>query len=165
MDFIIKDKAVVLKMDNVSTDQIFPGSYVNISDPKQMAEHVLEGADKTIRGRFQNVGRILVTGSNFGCGSSREQAVIALIESGVKVVVAGSVARIWYRNAINLALPVIICPDAAALVSEGDTLTIDLAAGTIVMADGQILRGEPVGDFVLNIFQSGGIKPLMLKKH
>ena len=165
MPFIIESKAVVLKEDDVSTDQIWPGRYVNISDPAEMAEHVLEGADKTLKTRFRTVGAILVTGNNFGCGSSREQAVLSLLMAGVKAVVAGSAARIWYRNAVNLGLPVLFCAGAVDRVREGDAIAIDLAAGTLALANGEVLQGEPVGEFILNILSSGGIKPLMRKKH
>ncbi len=161
----IRSKAVVLRQNNVSTDQIWPGKYVNISDPGEMAAHVLEGADKTLRDRFKTVGRILVTGSSFGCGSSREQAVISLLQAGVKAVVASSVGRIWYRNAINLALPVLICPGAVDKIAEGDEIAVDLEAGTVTLAGGQVLKGQPVGEFVFNIIKSGGIKQLMRQKH
>ena len=165
MTTVIKSKAVLLRQNDVSTDQIWPGQYVNISDPKEMPEHVLEGADKTLKTRFKTVGQILVTGSSFGCGSSREQAVIALIEAGVKAVVVKSAGRIWYRNAINLSLPVLICPEAMEKVAEGDEITVDLRAGTVKLANGEVLQGEPVGEFVLNIINSGGIAPLMLEKN
>ena len=165
MTTVIKSRAVLLKKDDVSTDQIWPGQYVNVSDPKEMPEHVLEGADRTLKTRFKTVGQILVSGSSFGCGSSREQAVISLIEAGVKAVVVKSAGRIWYRNAINLALPVLICPEAVDRVEEGEEITVNLKEGTVMTADGAVLRGEPVGDFVLNILESGGIVPLMLKKN
>ncbi len=165
MNMVIENRAVVLREDDISTDQIWPGRYVNISDPEEMAEHVLEGADRTLRERFRSVGQILVTGTNFGCGSSREQAVISLIMAGVKAVVAGSAGRIWYRNAVNRGLPVLICPGAVDRVGEGDSIAVDLAAGTLTLAGGIVMRGEPVGKFVLNILKSGGIKPLMLKRH
>lgn len=165
MNMVVESKAVVLRENDVSTDQIWPGQYVNISNPEEMAEHVLEGADKTLKTRFKTVGQILVTGRCFGCGSSREQAVLSLIMAGVKAVVAGSTGRIWYRNAVNLGLPVLICPGAADRIEEGTPITVDLAAGTVTLEDGAILRGEPVGAFVLNILENGGIKPLMLRKH
>ena len=165
MSIKISGNAVVLKMNDVSTDQIWPGQYVNISDPKEMAEHVLEGADKTLKTRFKTVGQILVSGSSFGCGSSREQAVISLIEAGVKAVIVNSAGRIWYRNAINLSLPVLICPGAVDKIAEGSAISVDMETGVVTLTGGQILQGEPVGDFVLNILKSGGIKPLMLKKH
>ena len=159
-------KAVVHNHDDVSTDQIFPGQYVNLTDPAQIAEHVLEGADRSLKDRLKTTGNILVTGNNFGCGSSREQAVIALQGSGVAAVIASSAGRIWYRNAINLALPVILCQGLSAQVAEGEELEIDLAAGLIrSLTTGKVFQGEPLSSFVLNIFCNGGVKPMMLQKH
>jgi 3-isopropylmalate/(R)-2-methylmalate dehydratase small subunit len=107
---------------------------------------------------------ILVVGRNFGCGSSREQAVITLKESGVKAVVASSAARIWYRNAINLALPVIICQDLVKKIEDGDELSIDLKSGRIKnSSSGNDFEGEPVSDFILDIFDHGGMKEKMKK--
>ena len=165
MTAVIVGKAVVFRQNDVSTDQIWPGQYANISEPQAMAEHVLEGADKTLKDRFKTVGQVFVTGSSFGCGSSREQAVISLLTAGVKAVVASSVGRIWYRNAVNLALPVLICPGAMDVIQEGQDIVVNLEAGTVTLPGGDVLQGEPVGDFVLNILANGGIKPLMLKKH
>jgi len=163
---LITGKAVVYNKHNISTDQIFPGPYVNLTDPKEIAKHVLEGADKTLKERFQTVGNILITGNNFGCGSSREQAVIALLESGVKAVIANSVGRIWYRNAINLGLPVLICPGLAEQVKEGDEVEIDFAGGTVKhRATNTVYKGEALSDFVLSMMASGGLKPLMRKKN
>ncbi|MDR3592434.1 MAG: 3-isopropylmalate dehydratase [Negativicutes bacterium] len=161
----IAGKAVVFNHDDICTDEIYPGPYVNLTDPAEIAEHVLEGADKSLKNRFKTVGNILVTGSNFGCGSSREQAVIAIKESGVKAVIAGSVGRIWYRNAINLGFPVLICPGLAAVLKEGDGIEIDLRQGTVKELDsGTIHQGEAIPDFVLNMFELGGLKPMMRKK-
>ena len=97
----ISGKVVVYNHDNISTDQIIPGPYGYIPDMKQMAEHVLEGADRTLKGRFKTVGTIFVTGRNFGCGSSRGYAVIVLKESGVQAVIVKSAARIWYENSVT----------------------------------------------------------------
>jgi 3-isopropylmalate/(R)-2-methylmalate dehydratase small subunit len=161
----ISGKAVVYNYDNISTDQIFPSPYGYLQDPKEMAEHVLEGADKTLKDRFKTVGTIFVTGNNFGCGSSREFAVIALKESGVQAVVAKSAGRIWYRNAVNLGLPVLFCQTLPDSVHEGAEIEIDLGKGTIrEVATGVVHRGEAPGDFVMNIYSEGGIKPMMRKK-
>lgn len=163
---VIRDKAVVLKMDDVSTDHIIIGRNCNLTDPTQIAEHVLEGVDSSFRERFKTVGKILVTGNNFACGSSREHAVIVFKSSGVKAVICGTAARIWYRNAINLALPVIICPGFVNLVSEGDELEIDCKTGVIKnLTQKTEHQGQPLPEFVLNIMKHGGIKPLMLAKH
>jgi 3-isopropylmalate/(R)-2-methylmalate dehydratase small subunit len=162
----IAGKAVVHNCDDISTDQIFPGQYVNLTDPAEIAEHVLEGADRSLKDRLHHTGNILVVGSNFGCGSSREQAVISLLGAGVAAVIVSSAGRIWYRNAINLALPVIVCKGLSSQVTEGEALEIDLVTGVIQShATGRMFQGEPLSQFVLNIFRNGGVKPMMLQKH
>lgn len=160
----ISGKVVVYNHDNISTDQIFPGPYGYITNPKEMAEHVLEGADRTLKERFRTVGSIFVTGHNFGCGSSREMAVISLKESGVKAVVVKSAARIWFRNAINLGLPVLFCETFADTVVEGTEVEIDLAAGTIYdLSAGTLHRGEAPSEFMIGMWEQGGLKLLMRK--
>jgi 3-isopropylmalate/(R)-2-methylmalate dehydratase small subunit len=162
----VRGRAVVLRMHDVSTDHIYPVKYINLSDPAQIAEHVLEGVDASLKERFKTVGPILVAGSNFGCGSSREHAVITLKEAGVQAVVASSVARIWYRNAINLALPVMICPGMVDHVQDGDELGIDFRAGCITnLTHGTAHQGQPLPEFVLTVFARGGIKPMMRDRH
>jgi len=161
----ISGKAVVYNHDNISTDQIYPSPYGYIQNPKEMAEHVLEGADRTLKDRFRRVGTIFVTGSNFGCGSSREFAVIVLKESGVQAVIAKSAGRIWYRNAVNLGLPVLFCPTLADSIQEGAEIEIDFEKGTVrEMATGVIHSCKAPGDFVMDIYREGGIKPMMRKK-
>jgi 3-isopropylmalate/(R)-2-methylmalate dehydratase small subunit len=160
----ISGKAVVYNHDDISTDQIYPSPYGYLQDPKEMAEHVLEGADRTLRDRFKTVGNIFVTGNNFGCGSSREFAVIVLKESGIQAVVVKSAARIWYRNTVNLGLPVIFCPTLADSITEGAEIEIDLTNGTIrEVATGRIHQGEAPSQFVMNMYREGGLKPLMRK--
>lgn len=161
----ILGRVVVYNHDNISTDQIIPGPYGYIQDMKEMAEHALEGADRTLRERFRTVGNIFVAGNNFGCGSSREFAVIVLKESGVQAVVVKSAARIWYRNAVNLGLPVIFCQTLPDSIKEGEEIEIDLASGIIrEAASGAIHQGEAPSDFVMNIYRAGGIKPLMRQR-
>lgn len=161
----ITGKAVVYNHDNISTDQIIPGPYGYIQDMKEMAEHAMEGADRTLRDRFRTVGNIFVCGNNFGCGSSREYAVIVLKESGIQAVVIKSAARLWYRNAVNLGLPVIFCPTLPDSVKEGEELEIDMTAGTIrEVATGIIHQGEVPSDFVLGMFKKGGLIPLMRER-
>jgi 3-isopropylmalate/(R)-2-methylmalate dehydratase small subunit len=160
----ILGKVVVYNHDNISTDQIFPGPYGYLTDPKEMAEHVLEGADRTLKERFKTVGEIFVTGNNFGCGSSREMAVISLKESGVKAVVVKSAARIWFRNAVNLGLPVLFCQTLADSIEEGTEVKIDLETGTVCnVATGAIHQGEVPSDFAMEMLKHGGLKPLMRK--
>lgn len=162
---IIKGSTVAIDLNNISTDQIYPGKYVNLTDPTEIAAHMLEGVDKNFKERI-GPGTILVVGKNFGCGSSREQAVITLKESGINAVVASSAARIWYRNAINLALPVMICPDFVKQVNDGEELTISLEKGEIHnTSTGNVYQGEPVVDFILDIFKNGGTKPMMRKRY
>ena len=161
----ISGKVVVYNFDNISTDQIIPGPYAYIQDMKEMAEHVLEGADRTLKDRIRTVGNIFVSGSNFGCGSSREYAVIVLKKSGVKAVIVKSAARIWYRNAVNLGLPVLFCPTLPDSIQEGAEVEIDLEKGTIrEMVGGVIHQGEAPNDFVMGIYREGGIKSLMRKR-
>ena len=165
MELKIKGRTIVYNHDDISTDQIYPGKYVNISNPSEIANHILEGADVTLYERFKT-GNIFVVGENFGCGSSREHAVIGIRESGIKVVIASSAARIWYRNAINLALPVIICPECSNHVLEGEELEVDLKSGKITnITKGVDYQGEPLSEFIMNIFENGGLKQMMLKQN
>jgi 3-isopropylmalate/(R)-2-methylmalate dehydratase small subunit len=116
--------------DNVDTDQIIPGRYLSLQDPALLAPHALEGCDPSLAARIRP-GDILVGGRNFGCGSSREHAPLALLAAGIRAVVVASVARIFHRNSVNLALPVIICPEAARALAAGEEAGIDFAAGEI----------------------------------
>lgn len=165
-ELIVKDKAVVLRMNDVSTDHIILAKNCNLTDPAQIAEHVLEGLDKSFKDRFKSVGKILVTGTNFACGSSREHAVIVFKEAGVKAVICNTAARIWYRNAINLALPVIIFPGFVNTVSEGNELEINFTSGEIKnLTKGTVSQGEPLTEFALTVIGHGGIKPMMFARH
>lgn len=164
MNTRIKGKAVVYNHDDISTDQIFPGKYINLINPTQMAEHILEGADKTLKDRFKK-GSIFIVGENFGCGSSREHAVIGLKEAGVEVVIASSAGRIWYRNAINLALPVIFSPGLSNMIHEGEEIEVDLKTGEIYsITQDKLFTGEPLTDFIMNIFEQGGIKQMLANR-
>ncbi len=116
--------------DNVDTDQIIPGRYLSLQDPALLAPHALEGYDPGLAARIRP-GDILAGGRNFGCGSSREHAPLALLAAGVRAVVVESAARIFHRNAVNLALPVVICPDAARALAAGEEAEIDFAVGEI----------------------------------
>lgn len=156
---LIRGRAKVIDHDDVSTDLIFPGPYVNLTDPAEIASHALEGLDPGLPALLRDFD-ILVTGDNFGCGSSREQAVIALQGAGLKAVVVGSAARIWYRNAINLGLPVITCPGAAKAIRDGDKIAIDCATGKIQTGSGT-LQGDPLAEFILGMLAAGGLKPLI----
>ena len=116
--------------DNVDTDVIIPARYLNTSDHRELASHCMEDIDKTFVSRVKQ-GDIITAGQNFGCGSSREHAPIAIKASGVSIVIAKSFARIFYRNAINIGLAIVECPEAADAISEGDTVEADLDNGII----------------------------------
>ena len=124
------DGKVIKYGDNVDTDVIIPARYLNTIDKKELASHCMEDLDTTFVSRVQE-GDIMVAGFNFGCGSSREHAPIAIKESGIALVIAKSFARIFYRNSINIGLPIIECPEAVDAISEGDKLSVDMDKGVI----------------------------------
>jgi len=143
--------------DDVNTDVIFPGKYTySISDPQEMAQHALEDLDPSFAQQVQP-GDIIVAGKNWGCGSSREQAVICLKEAGVGAIVARSFARIYFRNCINQALPIVIC-DAVDGVEAGQEVTIDFAAGTVTTPGG-VYTFPPLAPEVMDILEAGGLIP------
>ena len=147
--------------DNIDTDQIYPGCYLALTDPKEIGSHCLEGVSKDIAPSFPR-GGIVVAGRNFGCGSSREHAPIALLSMGAKAVLADSFARIFFRNAVNLGLVPVICKGISQKVTPGQTLTIDLDAGTVTVQEtGEVLPCERLGDQAMKILEAGGIKPMM----
>ena len=151
--------------DNVDTDVIIPARYLNISDKHELALHAMEDIDPDFTKKVCP-GDILVAGENFGCGSSREHAAIALKEMGASAVIAKSFARIFYRNAINLGLPLIVCPQAADEIQNGHWLHIDLSSGLITnMTTRGTLKAEPFSEKALEILSAGGIIQLMKKKH
>jgi 3-isopropylmalate/(R)-2-methylmalate dehydratase small subunit len=143
--------------DNVDTDVILPGKYLVLMDPKDLAKHAMAGLDLTFPEKAQR-GVIVVGGKNFGCGSSREQAPLALKYSGVRCVMAESFARIFFRNAINIGLPVIECKGISATVENGDELSVDFEAGEVRnLSKGQTLRGTKLPPFILEILSDGGL--------
>ena len=143
--------------DDVNTDVIFPGKYTySITDPAEMAEHALEDLDPSFAEKVQP-GDIIVAGKNWGCGSSREQAVICLKEAGVGAIVARSFARIYFRNCINQALPIVTCA-AVEGVETGDEITIDFAAGTVTTPQGEYTF-PPLSPEVMEILEAGGLIP------
>src|SRR3989304_864158 len=143
--------------DNVDTDVILPGKYLVLIDPKELAKHALEGLDPAFPEKAKN-GVIVVGGKNFGCGSSREQAPLALKYAGVQCVIAESFARIFFRNAINIGLPVIECKGISAAVENGDELSVDFEAGEVRnLSKGQTLRGTRLPPFILEILSDGGL--------
>ncbi len=147
--------------DDVNTDVIFPGKYTySITDPQEMAAHALEDLDPDFAARVQP-GDIIVAGKNWGCGSSREQAVICLKAAGVGAIIARSFARIYFRNCINHALPIVTC-DAVDGVESGDTVTIDFTAGTVTTPRGSYTF-PPLSPEVLAILEDGGLIPHVRK--
>jgi len=143
--------------DNVDTDVILPGKYLVLIDPKELAKHALEGLDPTFPEKAKK-GVVVVGGKNFGCGSSREQAPLALKYAGVQCVIAESFARIFFRNAINIGLPVIECKGISAAVDNGDELAVDFEAGKIQnLSKRQSLQVTKLPPFILEILSDGGL--------
>jgi 3-isopropylmalate/(R)-2-methylmalate dehydratase small subunit len=150
--------------DNVDTDAIIPARYLNISSPAELAGHCMEDMDAEFAGAVQP-GDIVVAGDNFGCGSSREHAPLALRGAGVAGVVAKSFARIFYRNAINVGLPILECPAAVEEAEQGDQLTVDLSAGTITnQRTGHTHPTSPFPASIMGIIQAGGLVPFTRKR-
>lgn len=143
--------------DNVDTDVIIPARYLNTIDKKELASHCMEDIDKEFKNKVQN-GDIMVAGYNFGCGSSREHAPIAIKESGISLVIANSFARIFYRNSINIGLAILECPEAVAGIADGDTVEADLDNGIIYnRTTGAEFKTQPFPAFVQKIIQNGGL--------
>ena len=143
--------------DNVDTDVIIPARYLTSWNPAELAAHCMEDIDAEFIAKVQP-GDMIVGGENFGCGSSREHAPIAIKASGVSCVIAKSFARIFFRNAINVGLPALVCPEAAAQSSTGDELLVDLTAGRIEnVTQGRSYQAEPFPDFLQQIIAAGGL--------
>lgn len=143
--------------DNVDTDVIIPARYLNTSNPKELAAHCMEDIDKEFVNKVSN-GDIMVANKNFGCGSSREHAPIAIKESGISCVIAKTFARIFYRNAINIGLPILECEKAVDGISAGDDVSVDFKTGIIKnLTKGEEYQGEPFPEFMQNIIDNGGL--------
>lgn len=143
--------------DNIDTDVIIPARYLNSFDPKELATHCMVDIDETFAGNVKE-GDIMVGGHNFGCGSSREHAPIAIKASGVPVVIAASFARIFYRNAINVGLPALEIGDDVEKIKAGDILSIDLSTGKIIdKTTGDTFQATPLPGFIQDIAQAGGL--------
>ena len=163
MKTIFKGKAFVFG-NNPDTDQIYPGQYLELTQTKDIKQHALKGADPDFVIKFCP-GDIIVGGTNFGCGSSREHAAIALKAVGTSVILAESFARIFYRNAINLGLPLLVCPGIKTCVSSEETLKIDFGKGWVHnQTTEEKLNLQPMSGYVLEILRSGGIKPLVSRQ-
>ena len=143
--------------DNVDTDVIIPARHLNDPDPTALASHCMEDIDKEFVSKVQ-AGDIIVANKNFGCGSSREHAPIAIKAAGVSCVIAETFARIFYRNAINIGLPIIECPEAAVAIAAGDEVEIDFDSGVITdKTTGQSFQGQPFPEFMQKIIQAEGL--------
>ena len=143
--------------DNIDTDVIIPARYLNTQSPAELAAHCMEDIDKTFVTRVK-AGDIMVGGENFGCGSSREHAPVAIKAAGIDCVIAKSFARIFYRNAINIGLAIIECPEASERIQEGDEVSVDFDTGVITnLTRKETYLGEPFPPFIQGIIASGGL--------
>lgn len=143
--------------NNIDTDLIIPARYLTTSDPEELAKYAMQDADPEWVDKMKK-GDFIVAGDNFGCGSSREHAPIALKAAGVSAVVAKSFARIFYRNAINIGLPILESPEAVDEIKEGDEIEVDLASGTIGnLTSGKTYKAQPFPEFMQKIIKAGGL--------
>lgn len=154
----MKAKGTVFKYgDNVDTDVIIPARYLNSSDPLELAKHCMEDIDKDFVNNVKD-GDIMVADKNFGCGSSREHAPIAIKSSGISCVIASTFARIFYRNAINTGLPILECDEAAKKIKNGDVVEVDFTTGEITnVTKNETYRAEPFPEFMQQIMEAGGL--------
>ena len=161
----MKVKSTVIKYgDHVDTDVIIPARYLNTTDHKELASHCMEDIDSDFKAKSET-SKIIVAGRNFGCGSSREHAPIAIKASGISVVIADSFARIFYRNSIDIGLPIIECPAAAAAIADGDEVVVDMDSGVIEdVTTGAKFTAAPLPPFVQEIVRCGGIANYVKKK-
>ena len=143
--------------DNVDTDVIIPARYLNTSDAKELSKHCMEDIDATFVEKVET-GDVIVAGLNFGCGSSREHAPLVIKTCGVGCVIAKSFARIFYRNAINIGLPILECSEAAEEINANDKISVDFDTGVITnITTGKIYQAQPFPEFIQNIIKSGGL--------
>ena len=149
--------------ENVNTDEIIPARYLTTTDPSALARHCMEDARPGF-GTSVTPGGILVAGANFGCGSSREHAPIAIKAAGISCVVAESFARIFFRNAINIGLPIVECDEISRKVTEGDAIRVDLDAGRLTTASGEVVPISPFPPFMQRIIEEGGWMPYLLAR-
>lgn len=150
--------------DNVDTDVIIPARYLNSFDAKELASHAMVDIDPTFASTVEK-GDIIVAGQNFGCGSSREHAPIAIKASGVSCVIASTFARIFYRNSINIGLPILECEEAAKDIKDGDTVSVNFDTGVITNdTTGKTYQAEPFPEFIQNIIAKGGLINSILNK-
>lgn len=150
--------------DNVDTDVIIPARYLNQTEPSELAKHCMEDIDADFASKVQP-GDIIVAGANFGCGSSREHAPIAIRACGVSCVIAESFARIFYRNALNIGFPILECPEAAKKINEGDQISVDFEKGRITdETTGETFSATAFPAFIENIIKCGGLMEYIKSK-
>ena len=151
--------------NNIDTDLIIPARYLTTSDPVELAKNAMEDADPEWADKM-NPGDFIVAGDNFGCGSSREHAPIALKATGLSAVIARSFARIFYRNAINIGFPILESPEAAEEIKEGDEIEVDLTSGTIKdLTSGKTYQAQPFPEFMQKIIKAGGLIKYLRQQH
>lgn len=164
MEKELNGKAFVFSK-NIDTDQIYPGRYLAETLPENIGRHAMKGADPEFIQQVQT-GDIIVAGTNFGCGSSREHAAIALKAAGISIVLAESFGRIFYRNGINLGLPLIVVPGIAARILTGHLLSVMIETGWVHnQTTGEKIKGDQISKYIFNILDNGGIKNLIQKKY
>lgn len=147
--------------DNVDTDVIIPARYLNTPDANELAKHCMEDIDTSFASKVQE-GEIMIAGKNFGCGSSREHAPLAIKTCGIACVIAASFARIFYRNALNIALPILECPEAAEAIKAGDEVEVDFDTGKIIdKTSGATFEAEPFPPFMQDLIKAGGLASYM----
>ncbi|MBR0308066.1 MAG: 3-isopropylmalate dehydratase small subunit [Mogibacterium sp.] len=150
--------------DNIDTDVIIPARYLNDPDPAALASHCMVDIDESFAGTVSE-GDIMIGGWNFGCGSSREHAPIAIQASGVSCVIAASFARIFYRNSINIGFPILECPEASEAIKAGDIVSVDTKTGLIKdETTGESFQAKPFPEFIDNIISKGGLLPYLKQK-
>jgi len=154
---VIIESRALKYLDNVNTDEIIPARYLTITNPGELAKHCMEGTDPDFLKKLGEK-KILVAGRNFGCGSSREHAPLALKASGVRLVIAVSFARIFFRNSINIGLPVLESAEASSSIDEGDELRVDIGEGKLTnLTKGETYRTSPFPPFLQEIIRRGGL--------
>jgi 3-isopropylmalate/(R)-2-methylmalate dehydratase small subunit len=160
----MKIKGKVWKFgEDINTDVIIPARYLNTSDPAELAKHCMEDADPDFSKKIKP-GDIIVAGKNFGCGSSREHAPIALKAAGIGCVIASSFARIFYRNAFNMGLPIFECGETAGALGEGDEVEVDADTGEIRdLVTGDVFKAQSIPPFMQELISDGGLIPHVLK--
>ena len=150
--------------DHIDTDVIIPARYLNTADPAELASHCMEDLDSDFKKKIESC-KVIVAGRNFGCGSSREHAPIALKASGIGLVIADSFARIFYRNSIDIGLPIVECPEASAEIADGDEIEADMDTGVIRdITTGKSYKAAPFPPFIQEIIRVGGISEFVRNK-